>query len=595
MARGGEPVRELGRLVWVGLLGAVLGGCLLHVEGDEVRPPPHGSPPHPANPLPDGGSGPVGQVTEDGGVPGPVDPAATLDFELPPLQDSVQTFELEIPAQTLARFHADPYSPEQPAVFVHDGQRHEVLVRVRGGSSRYYPKKSWRVEFPEGTSFEGRRKLNLVAEMADRTMMIEKLAFDLLRAMGAPAPQAKFVRLVINGRYEGAYLDLERVDKSFTRARRFADKDPDIYRCGNHDCEFKPFGTWFPWQTDYTKETNEFEPWGALAALVDVVNAASEPEFEARLEDALDVESYLRSMVMDALMSNDIVMDSNSYLVRDRILDRWVYVPWDLNNSAARWWPTYGVTATPFINRPVPVYALFDTRIAYFHRLRGAAHAPGVYRPAFSNLTTRVYLNDSLRHRWVHLLERALDDLFTPATLHPRIDAMHALLTPLVEDDPYVQMTDDGTPDPDGLAKFRASRTYVRDYVTGRAQFLRQQLAGLREPFGGLVLGAFNPEEDWLEVRNDGPGPLSTAGLVVTLDLRNPFTPAGNVPAQVLAPGQSMRLTAGALGLDFPPQGTVGLFRARSVDAAMDALFYAPSPDGALHVRGENGWEIRAR
>ena len=350
-------------------------------------------------------------------------------------------------------------------------------MRVRGGSSRYYPKKSWRVEFPEGTSFEGRRKLNLVAEMADRTMMVEKLAFDLLRAMGAPAPRAKFVRVVINGRYEGAYLDIERRGQVLhPRAALRRQGSRASTGAGTTTASSSRFGTWFPWQTDYTKETNESEPWSELAELVDVVNAAPEPDFEARLEDALDVESYLRSMVMDALMSNDIVMDSNSYVIRDRILDRWVYVPWDLNNSAARWWPTYGLTATPFLNRPVPVYSLFDTRIAHFHRQRGAAHAPGVYRPAFSNLTTRVFLNDSLRHRWVHLLERALDDLFTPAVLHPRIDAMHALLTPLVEADPYVRMTDDGTPDPDGLAKFHAGRAYVRDYVTGRAQFLRQQL-----------------------------------------------------------------------------------------------------------------------
>jgi len=522
-----------------------------------------------------------------------VDPPPDGDaaFLLPPLQTSVPTYAIEVDPAILAGFHADPYGPERPAILDDGHTRTPILMRVRGGSSRWYPKKSWRLEFPEGRGVEGRRKLNLVAEMADRTLMVEKLAFDLMLAMGAPAPRTRYVRLVINGVDQGPYLDIERVDKAFARAHGFIDDDPSIYRCGEHDCEFKPTPH-FAWQGPWQKETNERTPRDDLDAFLALVNHTPEPDFAGALEAQFEVEAYLRSMTMDALISNDIVMDSGSYLIRDRSTGRWTYVPWDLNNSAARWWPTYGLSKVAWVERPVPVYSLFDPRIRHFYDLRGANHPPGVYRPAYSNLTTRIVLNPRLRARWVDLLERALDELFTPEVLHPRIDAMHALLAPLVATDPFALVDTEGRADPDGRRKFEAGRTYLRNYVSGRRAYLRGRLEDLRTPPPGIVLGAFDPAAGWVDLRNEASGPRSTAGMRLRLDLRGPDGSGVLMPTVTLAPGASLRLTARQLGLTFPDRGTIGLFAGPGVEQALDALFYGPSPRGTVHRRGPEGWEL---
>jgi spore coat protein H len=394
------------------------------------------------------------------------------------------------------------------------------------------------------------------------------------------------VRVNINGQYQGVYLDIERVDKDFTRARTWADRDPSIYRCGAQDCEMKLYRQ--PWQGEWDKETNKNEPSDDLLTLLAVINHTPEPQFAAALQSHLDVDGYLRSMVMDALISNDIVMDSGSYLIRDRVKDRWTYVPWDLNNSAARWWPTYGLGMAPIVDRPVPVFALYDSRVQFFYDQRKGDST--TYRPAFSNLTTRVMMNPQLRERYAALLAEALDKVFSADVLHARIDQMHALLRPHVEQDPYVLLNTEGGSDPDGYKKFLETRTYLRDYVTGRAAYLRQQLPRLRAPrAGSLVLGAFDPAQGWVELRNDGASNVSTEGMVLTTDLRTSVGLPGNVPARLLAPGERWRLSAAELGLTFSSAGEVGLFDGRSVVGVLDALFYGPLPSGHFYERAPAG------
>ena len=133
--------------------------------------------------------------------------------------------------------------------------------------------------------FDGRRKLNLVSEYRDSTMMVEKLGYDLLAAMGVPAPEAKYVRLVINGVYQGVYLDLERVDKNFLDNHGFADDDGTIYRCGRKNCEMK---TWLaPYNKDWEKKSNELQDDVALHTFIDRINHTPEPLFESMLEKNL--------------------------------------------------------------------------------------------------------------------------------------------------------------------------------------------------------------------------------------------------------------------------------------------------------------------
>ncbi len=419
---------------------------------------------------PDAGDGGGPQLSVPPAVQVPIDPTTTPvdpvvvtptepakpwpDFTFRPLQTEVKVYSVQLAEADYQALIADPYDDGRPATFTVDGKQLPCTFRVRGGSSRHYPKKSWRIDLPDGTKYGGRKKINLVSEMADRTFMVEKLGFDLLAAMGVPASNANYVRLYVNGRFEGIYLDIERVDKAFLDAHAFADTDADIFRCGDQDCEMKLYRN--DWQGEWEKQTNELTGFDPLWSFLGTVNHTPEPDFAKTLEAQFEVGRYLRSMTMDALLSNDIIMDSNDYLIRDRFTKKWTYVPWDLNNANARWWPTYPLNQGPACDggegwcdwtrdHPVDDSALvvWSVRDGWLNRLYDERSFGPSYTPAFSNLTTRIVENPELRARYLATLEQALEKLFTPEVMNPRLEAMHALIAPYAKDDPGLKLMPD--------------------------------------------------------------------------------------------------------------------------------------------------------
>lgn len=505
-------------------------------------------------------------------------------FTYPPLQTTLAQYSLEIDPKLLERFEKDEDTPKQPAVLITpDGTRYNVKMRLRGNSSRGWPKKSWRVELPKGTKLDGRRKFNLLSGYRDSTLMIEKLGYDMLAAMGVPASKATYIRLVINGKLQGVYLDLERVDKPFLQNHGFVDTEGTIYRCGGKNCEMKAeFDKTY--QRDWEVSTPEEGSKQPLLDFLETLNATPEPEFVQALTQRFELENYLRILAMDALITNSTVEDSRSYVVHDAGTGRISYVPWDLNNTDAKYVPSTppGKIKTADAKHPLFNFSLFDSRVEEEY-LEREKKEPGRFRPIFSNLNTRIFLNPALREQEMVLLEQAMADLFTPQVLHARIDAIHALLAPTALAAPHTD-----------VAQFNDGPRYLKKYMQERTTFLRQQMATWRAWKPGLVLQAVNARQGWIELRNLGTKKVSTAGLVISTDLRN--ATRRNVPTHTLQPGQTLRLTQSQLGLKLPLKGALGLFSGKGVSDAIDALYYGELPAGQYYSRAAQTptrWEVR--
>ncbi|HYI02373.1 CotH kinase family protein [Hyalangium sp.] len=511
-------------------------------------------------------------------------PEAQRPFVLPPVQTSVPEYALIMPDAVLQKFLADPEAPEEDAVFRASGVSYNVKVRLRGASARYFPKKSWNVNFAKGVRFEGRTSLNLVAEYADATLLGEKIAYDVLAAMRVPAPSTKFVRVTVNGVYQGPFLDIEQVNKAFLEAHEFSDDDATIYRCGWKDSEFK---TWkVPYQGKWQKKTNEKEPDTELHEVLALINHTPEPLFASTLEQHLEVEWFLRSMVMDALMANDYVEDSESYFIHDEVTGRWVYVPWDLNNVDARWWYPLPVGERPIYEHTLFPFTITDGWTQKMYDRRKSEY-PG-YLPVFSNLGSRVVLNRELRARLETYLHKALDEFFKPEVMNPYIDALHAVVAPHMRDDPYMDYD-----------KFVAGRTFMQDFVTLRRRFIYEELNRFAAKRPGLVIEQFDPRQGFIVLGNRSNTSVSLGGKILTTNLRVSLTslvsrPTATVlPEVTLGPGESRRFTASELGLRFADRGEIGVFNGVNVVGYFDVLFYGPLPDGQRYVRGEQGWETR--
>ncbi|WP_223758072.1 CotH kinase family protein [Myxococcus sp. RHSTA-1-4] len=527
-------------------------------------PPPSSPPPEPPPPAP---------PPPPKGFPPP-----PTRFEYPPLQTRVEDYRVTVAPEALAKMLGTRTDEVFPAEFTGpDGTARQANIRLRGNSSRGWPKKSYRVEFGAGVRFDGRNKLNLVSSWREQTLMLEKLGYDMLQAMGVPASRARYIRLTLNGQYQGIYLDLERVDKSFLRNHGFADDDASIWRCGMKNCEMKTFADG-SYQEDWEKQTNEQKPSPELEDFMRFINYTPEPEFARKLGERFELEHHLRTLVMDALIANATVEDSRSYVIHDAVTRRWSYVPWDLNNTDAKY--PIGASSKADFKHPLFNHSLFDGYVAVEYRKR-AEDEPGRWKPIFSNLNTRIVLRPELRTRILDLTEQAMRELFAPSIIHARIDATYQLLAPHQPGSPY-----------DSAEQFHDGPRYLKQFVDNRTGFLRAEVKKWREWKPGLVLNGVDPREGWVELKNLGSAPVDTLGLVLTTELRvTQAAPAQVLPSHILAPGETLRVL-----LPLAPEGEVGLFNGQSVVGVIDALYYGKLPPGRRYWRGVANpleWEVR--
>ena len=99
----------------------------------------------------------------------------------------------------------------------HDSNpQNSIEIRGRGHSTwDWYPKKPYQIKFDTATSIlsmpEERRWI-LLAEYADKTMMRNKIAFELGKLSYLPwVPSSEFLELFVNREYKGTYNFVEKI------------------------------------------------------------------------------------------------------------------------------------------------------------------------------------------------------------------------------------------------------------------------------------------------------------------------------------------------------------------------------------------------
>ena len=121
-------------------------------------------------------------------------------------------------------------------VHMHYGQAdtvRDVGFRLRGNTSRYSGKKSFKISFNSftpGHRWEGLKDLNLNGEHNDPSVSRARIGWHLFQDMGLPAARSSHVRLYINGDYMGLYANIEQINDDFVE-RRYGGKAGNLYKC----------------------------------------------------------------------------------------------------------------------------------------------------------------------------------------------------------------------------------------------------------------------------------------------------------------------------------------------------------------------------
>ncbi|HUM48034.1 MAG TPA: CotH kinase family protein, partial [Chitinophagales bacterium] len=263
-------------------------------------------------------------------------------------ESKVNSIYITIDEDSLLQLYTDVTSNhEYNVVFIYDdGTQRDTVentgFRLRGNSSRYSAKKSFKVSFntyDSGRKYEGHEKLNLNGSHNDPSMIREKLYYDAWNKFGMPARRSSFVRLYVNEYYYGLYTNIEEMDEIWCKDR-FGDNSGNLYKCtyptdltyeGAYQEDYKSIeSSSVTGGRAYDLQNNESgDDYTDLVNFITILNQTPINELSCALEKVFDADGFLKAYAMDVASGNwdDYAFNKNNYyLYHDPFTDQIVFI-----------------------------------------------------------------------------------------------------------------------------------------------------------------------------------------------------------------------------------------------------------------------------
>ncbi len=299
-----------------------------------------------------------------------------------------------------------------------------IGFRLRGNTSRYSAKKSFKVSFNKfeaGRKWNGLEKLNLNGEHNDPSVIRAKLCWDMVSDFGLAGSRSNHVELYINGNYHGLYINVEHIDEEFVKSR-FGNNDGNLYKClwpadldylGSDPDLYK---VWHGDRQVYALKTNTTaNDYSDIAHFIDVLNNTPDNEFACEIEKVFNINDYLKIIAIDVFTGNwdgYIYNKNNFYLYNNTETGKFEYIHYDLDNTLGIDW----------IGRDWGERNIYDWQ----------QHGDNV-RPLY----TRVMENQELKDRYSFYFNMLITEYIVPTVFEAYANQIKITNLPYVEDDPY--------------------------------------------------------------------------------------------------------------------------------------------------------------
>lgn len=240
------------------------------------------------------------------------------------------------------------------AVITTVGRKDTMLnlgFRIKGNTSRYNDKKSYKIIFDEydsGINYMGFKKISVNAYWNDPTHLRAHMTTEIFHALDVPVARTSFADLYINGAYHGLYNLVEQVDKAFVK-ERFGSKKGNLYKCyGPADLAYLGEDPIFYQELKesghlvYELKTNEKDnDFSGLLEFTSILNNTANEDLEYELERRFNVESYLKVLAVDIIIGNwdsQLFTANNFYLYDNPLTGRFEFIPYDFDNTFGMDW-----------------------------------------------------------------------------------------------------------------------------------------------------------------------------------------------------------------------------------------------------------------
>lgn len=244
----------------------------------------------------------------------------------------------------------------------------QIHIRIRGGSSRQFPKKSFRIEFRTGGENDTTKNVSLLNMRSDDDWNLNAIYNEPLRLQSKSAYEIwsqiqedqtlpsggkngidiQYVQVFINDEYQGIYILTERVDAKQLRLT----SSGELYKTFDHSTAAlfygaKPYDNnnifWDGIEWKYPEENID---WENLYQLVKYVSTAPKIDFYTNYSYFFDIQNLVDYFLFINLLSLHDNTGKNIYIARLDQQSPYFYVPWDLDGSFGFSWDGKFVVGT---------------------------------------------------------------------------------------------------------------------------------------------------------------------------------------------------------------------------------------------------------
>jgi hypothetical protein len=265
-------------------------------------------------------------------------------------QDTVNAIYITIPSDSLAKMYLldkQYYMANMVYTngFVADSVD-SIAIRFRGNTSLASQKKSIKVSFNQynqNNRYKGVRKLNLIGNHNDPTMVREKLFNVCWKKFGLPNRRVSFVNVYINNLYFGLYTNLEEIDTEWLQDT-YGNAAGNLYKCSwGADLTYQgttqnSYKNLFSGSArTYDLQTNETsDNYADLVQLITTINNSSTTNYLTYLDTIFDYKQYLKILALDVATGNwdDYAYNkSNFMLYHDSSSKQFKFLTIDTDNT----------------------------------------------------------------------------------------------------------------------------------------------------------------------------------------------------------------------------------------------------------------------
>ncbi len=280
-----------------------------------------------------------------GGAGGTVDMSGEL-FAL----DGIADIDLTLSPLSIQLLGQDPYTYVHGDMTVHltsgkDVSLPDIGVRLKGvyGSFRTLDQKAaFLVNFHKyqaGQDLLGVEKLAINNMVQDPSMIHERIAYDLFRGMGVPAPRSGYAQVKVNGELYGLYATVEHTDNSEMLKRYFGEDDGSLYEGAYGTDLFS--GSIGSFDQDNGVDVGYTD----LQELVNALDTMNDPAtFLGDAGQVIDMDGYTAFAATELYMGHwdGYASYQNNYYIYRMADGRWTFMPWGVDQTFSDYLDLWG-------------------------------------------------------------------------------------------------------------------------------------------------------------------------------------------------------------------------------------------------------------